>query len=552
MGFCEFDRAWSLDSLFSCPFWPAYCYVEIHCVNDQRIKVLLVEDQEAFAELTRELLTEMNPGRFAVTHVIRLSEALARLGGDSFDVALLDLVLPDSHGLETHAAVKAVAPTLPIIVLTGLDDEKLALQAMRDGAQDYLLKNQLDGRMLARVLRYAIERKRAERALRQSEEFFRLISENVTDLIAVIDRNGQRLYNSPSYKTLFGDPSALVGTDAFGEVHPEDRERIRRVFAETLATGAGQRAEYRLLLKSGAVRHLESQGNAIRDESGRVCKLVVVSRDISERKEAEEALRAALADLEKSHAQVRTAQLQAIQSEKLEAVSTFAAGVAHEVKNPLQAIILGIDFLSTYVTNGDANASMVLGEMEHAVHRADAIIRGLLEFSAYNKRSVQDENLSAIIEQSLRSVETEMAGTPVVLVKNLAEHLPLLRLDLKTMKHVFINLFINAIRAMPGGGTLTVRTATHQLAENRPAHHLKAGDILVTAEVEDTGAGTWEDKLSETSSTTGTAQPMKKGNGLGLTVLKKIIELYGGMIETSERAGAGTRLAITFRAQPKH
>src|SRR5688500_13563555 len=87
--------------------------------------------------------------------------------------------------------------------------------------------------------------------LGQSEELFRLISENVTDLIAVIDADGRRIYNSLSYAQLLGDPTALQGTDCFQEIHPDDRERIKRVFAETLATGVGQRAEYRMVTSHG-------------------------------------------------------------------------------------------------------------------------------------------------------------------------------------------------------------------------------------------------------------------------------------------------------------
>ena len=137
----------------------------------------------------------------------------------------------------------------------------------------------------------AQEREQAEKALRQSEERFRLIMESSTDLVAVLDLEGRRLYNSPSYRNILGDPTGLRGSLSFEEIHPEDRARVRLSFQETVRTGAGQRLEYRLVDHLGQVRHIESQGSVMRDEHGRVAKVLVVSRDVTERQRAEEALR---------------------------------------------------------------------------------------------------------------------------------------------------------------------------------------------------------------------------------------------------------------------
>ena len=135
------------------------------------------------------------------------------------------------------------------------------------------------------------ERRLVLEALRQSEEQFRLIMDNLTDLVAVLDLEGRRLYNSPSYTKLLGDPELLVGTCSFEQIHPEDRERVRETFRETIRTGLGQRMEYRLVDQEGQVRHIESQGSVIRDARAQVTKVLVVSRDITERRRAEETLR---------------------------------------------------------------------------------------------------------------------------------------------------------------------------------------------------------------------------------------------------------------------
>src|ERR1051325_2638407 len=283
---------------------------------ESRIRVLLVEDEPMFAQAVREILVEVSASRCDVIHATRFSEMQALIQEQEPDVILLDLSLPDRRGISSYTDLKSLLPTIPIIILTGLDDESAAAEAVRAGAQDYLVKSQFDGRMLWRIIRHAIERKRIEKALRESEEFFRLISENVTDLIAVIDENGRRLYNSPSYKAVLGDPERLQGTDSFEEIHPEDRERIKRTFRESLASGIGQRTEYRFLLRDGSVRAVESQGSVVRDEAGGASKLVVVSRDITEQKAATEALRSALADLKISHDQLKATQQLLIEAER--------------------------------------------------------------------------------------------------------------------------------------------------------------------------------------------------------------------------------------------
>jgi len=129
------------------------------------IRVLLVEDNEVDADLTQDILAEWSVEQFAITHVVSLGEALTRLGKERFDAVLLDLSLPDGYGLTTLRQVQAASPTIPIIVLSGVSDQTLALQAVQNGAQDYLVKGQGQPELLTRSIRYAMERKRAEERL---------------------------------------------------------------------------------------------------------------------------------------------------------------------------------------------------------------------------------------------------------------------------------------------------------------------------------------------------------------------------------------------------
>jgi PAS domain S-box-containing protein len=151
----------------------------------------------------------------------------------------------------------------------------LILAALLSVAGSFVLKRQVNSRT---------------RALRQSEEQFRLIMGSIVDLVAVLDLDGRRLYSSPSYQGILGDPAKLRGSSSFDEVHPEDRARVKQAFYETVRTGVGQRLEYRLIDREGHARCIESEGSVIRDPQGRVSQVVIVSRDITERKKIGERL----------------------------------------------------------------------------------------------------------------------------------------------------------------------------------------------------------------------------------------------------------------------
>ena len=255
-------------------------------------------------DLLRALL-EMDKIVAEVERVETREQFLRALEAGGYDLVISDYSLPSFDGLTALSLARELMPSIPFILFSGTIGEEAAIESLRNGATDYILKQRPERLVtsLRRALREFEDRRRrqqAEEALREREEFFRLISENVTDLIAVVDLDGRRVYNSPSYEALLGDPAKLLGTDSFEEIHPEDRERIRRVFREMVASGVGQRAEFRFLLKDGTVRYIESQVSAMRDKYGRVTNVIVVSRDVTERKNAEEQIREQAALLDKA------------------------------------------------------------------------------------------------------------------------------------------------------------------------------------------------------------------------------------------------------------
>ena len=269
------------------------------------LRILHLEDDANDTELLQAML-EKDGLAAELVRVDTQEEFVAALGEGGFDLLISDYSLPSFDGLAALALARERRPALPIILFSATIGEDAAIDCLRGGATDYILKQRPE-RLAAAVRRALREfedrqrRQQAEETLREREEFFRLISENVTDLIAVLDLDGRRVYNSPSYSSILGDPEKIQGTGSFEEIHPDDRDRIRRIFNETVTTGVGQRAEFRFLRTDGSVRYVESQGSVMRDKQGKVTNVIVVSRDVTERKHAEEQIREQAALLGKAH-----------------------------------------------------------------------------------------------------------------------------------------------------------------------------------------------------------------------------------------------------------
>jgi PAS domain S-box-containing protein len=250
-----------------------------------RLRLLHLEDSPQDAELVQLMLERngLDCDTVIVNNKISFEQALAKGG---FDLILSDFSLPGYNGLAALALVRERRPQLPFILVSGTVGEDEAIDSLRSGATDYVLKARLA--RLPAAVRRALQESEAAAQRHKLEGLFQNIMENLEDMVAVVDLQGKRVFCSPSCRRLFPSLDSLVGTDAFGEVHPEDRLRIDLFFRAIAANGQAQRAEYRVVLGSGAVRHIESQGSAMRDATGRISLVLLVSRDITKRKEADE------------------------------------------------------------------------------------------------------------------------------------------------------------------------------------------------------------------------------------------------------------------------
>jgi len=185
-------------------------------MTDKQIKVLMIEDNPGDIRLIREMLKEVNISLFDLETASCLKEGLEKIKETLFDVILLDLGLPDSRGFETFITVNVQKQEAPIIVLAGLADETLALETIKKGAQDYLVKEQLNTSRLVTAISYAIERKKKERHILKSEQWFRMMIETSPEVVTATDMEGRITYVSPRTLELHGfkNPEELIGKNA--------------------------------------------------------------------------------------------------------------------------------------------------------------------------------------------------------------------------------------------------------------------------------------------------------------------------------------------------
>ena len=369
------------------------------------------------------------------------------------------------------------------------------------------------------------ERKQVEAALQEQETFFRLIAENIGDMVAVLDLEGRRLYNSPSYRALFGDPEALVGTDSFTEIHPDDQAEVRRVFMETVQTGHGHRINFRFVLADGGIRHIESQGGVIHGVNGQIDRVVVVSRDVTERMQMEEEVHQLNTELE-NRVKQRTAELATANKE----LETFTYSVSHDLKAPLR----GIDgysrlLLEDYQGQLDKPGVQLLNNVRNGVAQMSQLIEDLLTYSRMERRSLQGRSLE--ISRSMASV------------------LDTLQADIQA-KGMVVETSLEGLTALadPEGLTIVLRNLVdNALKFTRDSHPPRLsisgvrGEKSITLKFTDNGIGfdmQFHNRIFEIFQRLQRAEDYP-GTGIGLAIVYKAMQRMGGRVWAESAPGQG-------------
>ncbi len=489
------------------------------------LRVLIVEDQEDDALLLLRLLRRAGYN-LTFERVDTAEATAAALERQTWDIIIADYTLPEFNGLAALALMKERRLDLPYLVVSGSIGEDIAVAAMKAGAHDYIMKNNLT-RLVPAVERELREaevrraRKRAEDTLQENYQIMQAVFEGTTDAIFVKDRQGRYVMINSAGARVFGKaPGDVIGmhdTELFGDA------------------SACQIIEHdRQVMTSGETRTYEETGTALgktrtylstkaphRDHQGNIIGIIGISRDITERKQAEE--------------QFQRQRETLYQSEKLATMGQLLAGVAHELNNPLSVVMGHAALLQQSVRN-----KRQLERAEKIVQAAERCARIVNNFLALARQRPPERHpvqMNTVVREAVELLAYPLRVDSVEVVWALAEEVPVLRADVHQLHQVIVNLVANAHQAMRevgGPRRLTVATG------------VSAGGERVWMEVRDTGPGIAAELEGRIFEPFFTTKPPGVGTGLGLSLCQGIIEGHGGriMVVQGEGPGAVFRLEL--------
>ncbi|HUU41556.1 MAG TPA: response regulator [Desulfatiglandales bacterium] len=533
-------------------------------MSNKTANILLIEDNPGDARLIRELFAEAGGAMFTLEWVDQLSTGLKCLANGGTDLVLLDLGLPDSQGFDTFTRAYDQAQHLPIVVLTGHNDKMLADRAMRAGAQDYLIKGQIDGNLLIRAVRYAIERKGLKKVLQKShEELERRVAERISELarvnvelrteitkhkqaredlqrekekfrvlveesplgVSLIVKDGDYKYVNPKFVDMFGYTLEEIptGQEWFKKAYPDKEYRNQVISAwitavEETKVGQARTLIYTATCKDGSKKVIRFL--PVMMEEG---DQLVIYEDITEQKKLE-------------------AQL--IQAQKMEAIGRLAGGVAHDFNNIL-TVIIGVSELALMKLKQSDPLRQDLEQIKKAGERAASLTHQLLAFSRKQMLQAKVLDLNGVVID-MHNMLNRLIEEDVDLKTILAPELGLVKADPGQIEQVIMNLVVNARDAMPPGGKITIETANVYLNEAYGREHdvkLKPGPYVMLG-ISDTGIGMDKETKSHIFEPFFTTKEKDSGTGLGLSTVYGIVKQTGGYIWAYSEPGQGTTFKI--------
>ncbi len=497
------------------------------------LRVLIVEDNPQDAELVVRALQ-----RAGFTPDWRRVETEAAFLGSldaGFDIILSDFAMPQFDGLRALALLQQHGLDVPFILVSGTIGEDAAVEAMKQGAADYLLKDRLArlGRAVTQAL--AQQRLRAESragalALARAEAQYRSIFENSIEGMYHRTPEGRYLTANPAFVRMLGFDTAeeLIASGPVVLdrlwVDPDRRERFERLLREK---GALTDFEAQIRRKDGTLIWVSANASAVRDDHGAM-RYEGTVEEITERKRAEEALRV-------SEEQFRQAQ-------KMEAIGRLAGGIAHDFNNLLTVISINAEDALAATPETDSRRGNVQS-IRDAAERAAALTRQLLVFSRKQVSEPRVFNLNTVVADTER-MACRLIGEDIELITTLAPDLGNILADPGQIGHMIMNLLVNARDAMPQGGTLTIATSNAEVRAALPDQGAVPSGAYISLVVSDTGHGMDESTQRQVFEPFFTTKDPAKGTGLGLSTAYGVVRQSGGDIRVSSAPGKGTTFTI--------
>jgi PAS domain S-box-containing protein len=508
------------------------------------LRILYLEDDPRDAELVQETLAADG----VESEIIRVEtepDFIVALKEGGLDLVLADHTLPSFDGLSALAIVKKDWPELPLIFVSGTLGEELAIEALKNGATDYVFKTRLSRIVpsVQRALREAEERSeliRAQAALLQSEAYL-AEAQRISHIGSFgWDVASGRIYWSQETYRIFGyDPAIEPKLElVLARIHPEDQAMVQQLVERVSNEKTDFDFEHRLLMPDGSVKYVRVAGRPSKGKSGGFEFMGLVS-DITERKLGEEAL-------QKAHAELAHVT-------RVTTLGELTASIAHEINQPLTAIVnnanAGLRWLSGEAPDIDETRETIRRILRDGNRASDVIsrMRALFKKAPMTKEQF---DLNEAIEEVVAITQNEAQRNRVLVRTRLAGDLPLILGDRVQLQQVVLNLVINAIDAMSAvsEGRRELLVSTQRVTETKVpptgSGCSTAEPAYVLAAVRDSGPGLHTDSLNQLFSAFYTTKP--KGLGMGLAVSRSLIDAHGGKLEAFPNDGPGATFQFTL------
>jgi PAS domain S-box-containing protein len=492
---------------------------------NKELRILIVEDVPSDLEL---LEGELRKAKivFCSKNVDTKEAFLKELKDFAPDLILSDYSLPSFEGMSALKIAKQTCPDVPFIFVTGSLGEERAIETLKRGATDYVLKDKLS-RLAPSVRRAAqeaeerIELRSAEQRILQQADLLNI----ATDAITVLDMEHHILFWNKGAEEIYGWGAqeaigAKVNQLLFKNV-PSEFEEALKVIEEK----GEWKGEFHQLTRDGKEAIVESRWTLVRDEQGKPKSIFVVSTDITEKKKIE---------------------AQFLRAQRMESIGTLAGGIAHDLNNMLQPIMMSLQLLK--VQFPDNKSHDLLEIVETSAKRGADLIRQVLSFAKGMEGEHAVLQVRHIISEIVRILK-ETFPKSIQIQTDVLKELWTISGDPTQLHQVFMNLCVNARDAMPSGGTLSITVKNLFIDENYAQMNIdaRAGPYIAIT-VSDSGTGIPPKILERIFEPFFTTKEPGKGTGLGLSTSYGIVKGHGGFIHVYSEVGKGTRFKIYLPA----
>ncbi|MBD3288282.1 response regulator [candidate division KSB1 bacterium] len=473
---------------------------------DGTFKILLVEDNLDHSKLMTVMLKKNLPE--AQIKIARSgAECLKLVKIESFSIIILDYELPNMSGLDTLIQMNNLNVQAPVVFVTGKGDELIAVNAMKHGAYDYIIKDKGYMYILPKVIQKAIEKHELELKLSESERKFQSLFDSISDFISVQNNDLKILLANKVASKLSGcSPAELIHQKCYAKYFDRDAPCKNCPVLETFKTGKPAFAE---ISHNNEIYQIRSQ--PIFNRKNELRNVVEIGQVVTEQ---------------------RKLVNQLIRSEKLATIGLLSAGIAHELRNPLNIIETARYFISDLYGEENPELREKLDIIKKNVSRASAIINDLVELSHKSSNSKRMIDINKIIDKILSLIGKQLISKNINVIRDYKE-IPQISFNSESLNQVLLNIIVNAIQAMPTGGELIIRTELNDHSD-------------VQIKVIDSGCGISADDMNHIFDPFFTTKEVGDGAGLGLYIAHSIMTREGAKIDVESEKGFGSTFILTL------